>query len=107
MHASLMDAIRTGTALRSPTAASSAPARPTDARASLMDQISSGNFQLRSPTVARPSAPSGLAPARADPAAFGGIAGQIAAAMALRRKGSQLSANDESGADDDDSDDDW
>jgi len=95
-----MTAINSGDfKLRKSTAAATPP--PTDARGSLMDAIQSGNFKLRK-SIAPEAAP--LAAARANPAEIGGLAGQIAAAMAARRQGSQLSDRDSM---DDSDDDDW
>lgn len=68
-----------------------------------MEAIQSG-VKLRKSVAGPAEAP--LAAARANPAELGGLAGQIAAAMAARRKGSQLSGREEDG-DDDSDDEDW
>ena len=74
-----------------------------DARSGLMDAISQGNFKLRK-SVAPPEGGATLAAARADPAAIGGLAGQIAAAMAARRNAGRMTSDRD---DEDEDDEDW
>ena len=65
-----------------------------DGRSNLMQRIASGQFELRKVSEVRP--------AEQRPAPHGGLAAQIALAMAARRNAAQLEDGD-----DDDSDEDW
>ena len=60
-----------------------------------MQRIASGQFELRKVSEVRP--------AEQRPAPHGGLAAQIALAMAARRNAAQLSQEDDA----DDSDEDW
>ena len=69
-----------------------------------MQRIASGQFELRKVSEVRPGEQSnGGASATSRPSPHGGLASQIAAAMAARRNAAQLSQEDDA----DDSDEDW